>query len=192
MSDPYGGLPRREDEDEDDMAGAVPLYRPRSEFDVYPTYMSFRDIVLSMQSLNAHHPVASETSVKRWARRALTRVSVTADSVSVVSNEASQRQEQQQRQPRKKSNSDSSRAMVGDETATLQSTECSPIIEPRSLVNPCPCNGSAKVKPSSVVTTGTRQSSPRRLNERSVIVDNGTGRGDTEDRDKQCYESLSQ
>lgn len=70
-NDPYGGIPRREDVEE----MQAPMYQPSrvvtNEFDMYASFMSFRDVVLSTQGLAAVHALPSETSVKRWARRAL-------------------------------------------------------------------------------------------------------------------------
>lgn len=69
MYDPYGGIPRREDLDEYDTT--YPTQRQVNDFDFYPSYRSFRDLVLSTQSLGAVYPTATLTSIKKWSRRAV-------------------------------------------------------------------------------------------------------------------------
>ncbi|KPA85312.1 hypothetical protein ABB37_01646 [Leptomonas pyrrhocoris] len=69
--DPYGGLPRREDLDPYNTSQPPPRPAHLSGMQPSSTTMSFRDVVLSMQSWGAQWPEATETSVKRWARRAL-------------------------------------------------------------------------------------------------------------------------
>lgn len=67
--DPYGGIPRREDLDPYNTS--MPLPRPTHDNDLQPTFRSFRDVILSMQSWGVRYPEPTDTSIKRWARRAL-------------------------------------------------------------------------------------------------------------------------
>ncbi|KAG5500486.1 hypothetical protein JKF63_03580 [Porcisia hertigi] len=69
VCDPYGGIPRREDYDLYNTTQRPP---PRThDNDMQATFRTFRDVVLSTQSWGVQWTDATDTSVKRWVRRAL-------------------------------------------------------------------------------------------------------------------------
>lgn len=128
--DPYGGLPRREDWDAYDTAHQLP---PAHPLDLQPNAMSFRDLVLGMHSLGARCPRPSETSVKRWAKRAL--------------NHGQGKPQQQQQQEQEQSESDGEAGPKPVTPPPVHKAPCGPTIH-------CPPPSAVQVRPTQQRVSG--------------------------------------